>query len=253
MQLWALTKKEFLEALRNYKLIIVPIVFIFLAALQPVTFYYLPDIMKLASFSEGAIIQIPIPTAEETIYSIYGQLAQVGLIIIILISMGTISNEIKNGVAETILSKPIKRSSYLLAKWILYFTLTIGSFILALLAGKYYTTAIIGESAWLPVIQSSAVVILYLLLFLALNLLLSTILKSSIAAGGITILLTIIFSLIASFSLKFWFLPSYLLTLSKAILFEQNLAYTGLSITFALALILICLLTSIYLLNRKQL
>ncbi len=253
MQLLALIKKEFLEALRNYKLIIVPVVFILLAALQPVTFYYLPEIMKLATFSEGAIIQIPIPTAEETIYSIYGQLAQVGLIIIILISMGTISNEIRNGVAETILVKPIKRSSYLLAKWILYFSITIFSFILGLLVGKYYTTAMIGESAWLPIIHSSAVIILYLLLFVSINLLLSTLLKSSIAAGGITILLTIIFSLIASFSLKFWFLPSYLLTVSQAKLLGQSLANTGLSIASTILLIVLSFITSVYLLKRKQL
>lgn len=253
MQLLALTKKEFLEALRNYKLIIVPIVFILLASLQPVTFYYLPEIMKLATFSEGSIIQIPIPTAAESIYSIYGQLTQVGLIIIILVSMNTISNEIKNGVAETILTKPIKRSSYLLAKWILYFTLTIISFTLAILGGKYYTSVLIGESTWLPVIQSGAVIILYLLLLVAINLLLSTIFNSSIAAGGITILLTIIFSLIASFSLKLWFLPSYLLTVSQAMLFEQNIVNTGLSIVFALALIILCFIASVYLLNKKQL
>ena len=253
MQLLALTKKEFLEALHNYKLIIVPIVFILLAALQPITFYYLPDIMKLATFSEGAIIQIPIPTPAETIYTIYGQLTQVGLIIIILISMGAISNEIKSGVAETILIKPIRRSSYLLSKWALYFTLTIISFSFGVLVGKYYTTALIGESEWLPLIQSSGVMILYLLIFVAINLLLSTILKSSIAAGGITILLTIIFSLIASFSLKFWFLPSYLLTVSQAKLLGQSLANTGLSIAFAILLIVFCFITSVYLLKRKQL
>ncbi len=253
MILKAMLKKEFIEMFRNYKILIIPIVFMLLAAMQPVTYYYLPDILKYATLSEGAIIQIPTPSPSETVYSIYGQLNQVGLLILVLISMGSIINEVKSGVAETILVKPIAIKNYILSKWIAYFTLTIFSTFLALIVGKYYTTQLIGPTTWSIIFKSTLIFILYLLFFIGLNLLLSSILNSGIAAGGITILIAITLGIISSFSLKFWFLPSYLLNISNGILFEQSLDNWGLSIIFTVLYILTMFYLSIFFFNKKEL
>ncbi|MGD9677254.1 MAG: ABC transporter permease [Vulcanibacillus sp.] len=233
MILKAMIKKEFMEMFRNYMIITIPILFMLLGAMQPITYYYLPDILKMATLSEGAIIQIPVPTPSETIYSIYSQFNQVGLLILVLISMGAVVNEVKNGVAETILVKPITINSYLLSKWIAYFTLTIFSTFLGVLIGKYYTTLLIGSISWTIIIKSTAIFILYLLFFISFNLLLSSILNSGIVAGGITILTAIIFGIISSLTIKFWFLPSYLLIINKNNLFDlpSNNFWLSISIT----------------------
>lgn len=250
--LLTLTRKEFFEATRNYKLFIIPVVFMLLAAMQPLTFYYMPDLMKMAVFTEGTIIQIPLPSAEETINSIYLQLAQLGLIILILVSMGTISNELKTGVAETILTKPVARTNFVAAKWIFYFTLTIISCILAVIAGNYYTAYLIGTAEWLPIIKSGLYFLLFMLLFVAFTLFLSTIFRSGIVAGVIAIIVNFIFTILASFSLKYWFLPSYLLTISQNLLLDRKLEYVGLSVIFSLLLLVIFFAGSIYQLYRKD-
>lgn len=250
--LLSLTRKEFFEATRNYKLFIIPIVFMLLAAMQPLTFYYMPDLMKMAVFTEGTIIQIPLPSAEEAVNSIYLQLAQLGLIILILVSMGTISNELKSGVAETILTKPISRTHYLASKWIFYFTLTIISSILGVIAGNYYTAYLIGTVDWLPIIISGLYFLIFMLLFVAFTLFLSTIFRSGIVAGVIAIVANFVFTILASFSLKFWFLPSYLLTISQNLLLDRKVEYLGISVAFNLFLIVVFFAASSYQLYRKD-
>lgn len=43
---WVLYRKEMLEMTRSYKLIWIPVVFIILGIMQPLTTYYLPEILK---------------------------------------------------------------------------------------------------------------------------------------------------------------------------------------------------------------
>lgn len=43
---WVLYRREMLEMARSYKLIWIPVVFILLGIMQPLTTYYLPEILK---------------------------------------------------------------------------------------------------------------------------------------------------------------------------------------------------------------
>jgi len=218
MILKAMLKKEFLEMIRNYKIITIPILFIFLGAMQPITYYYLPDILKMATLPEGAIMEFPLPSPAETIYAIFSQFNQLGLLILVLISMGAIANEVKSGVAENIFVKPISLKSYILSKWIAYFSLTTISIMLGVLVGMFYTNQLIGETSLEIVFRSTIIFILYLLFYIGLNLTLSSFFSSGILAGAITIITAMVFGIISNFPFNTWYLPSYLLKISYDIL-----------------------------------
>ncbi len=55
-----LMKKEWLDAKRSYKILWLPVVFIFLGMLQPLSSFYLPEILKVASgLPDGMAITLP--------------------------------------------------------------------------------------------------------------------------------------------------------------------------------------------------
>ena len=70
MSKWlVLYKKEWLEIIRSYKLIWVPVVFILLGAMQPVTTYFLPalPLANAGNLPKGTVLEIPTPHASEVL------------------------------------------------------------------------------------------------------------------------------------------------------------------------------------------
>src|SRR5690625_877857 len=88
MQWMTLFQKEILENWRNYKWIWVPLVITALMIMDPIVNYYLPEILdKLGGLPEGAIFEIPVPTAEEAIMMSLAQLGTLGILLFVLIGM----------------------------------------------------------------------------------------------------------------------------------------------------------------------
>ena len=252
MNQWTMIKKEFKEMVRNYKLLIVPIVFMILGALQPITYYYMPDILKMATLPEGAVLQIPLPTSTETMGAVFGQFTQLGLFILILITMGAISNEIKNGVAETILVKPVSIKSYILSKWVVYFFLAILSVSTGVLIGLFYTTQLIGGISFLLVVKSTLLYLLFVLFFISLTLFFSSFFSSGIMAGGLSVFLSILLGIVSSLPFKLWYIPSYVLNLNHDLLLGKPLDGLILSIISILIYILLMFYFSIKLFKHKH-
>src|SRR5699024_9883536 len=102
----------------NKKWIWVPLVFILLAIIDPISNYYMPQIIdSIGGMPEGAVFEIPELSSAEVILMTLGQLSSLGVLVIILMSMGTIAGERKSGVIELILVKPVSYQHYITAKW----------------------------------------------------------------------------------------------------------------------------------------
>lgn len=250
--LLSMIKKELFELIKSYKILVVPIVFMVLGAMQPLTYYYMPDILKMATLPEGTILQIPLPTPSETMVSVVSQINQIGLFILVLVAMGAIANEVKSGVAETVLVKPIPPSFYLLSKWIAFFLLTILSVSLGLWMGQFYTVQLIGSISGIVVLKSIGMFSLYMLFVISLTLFFSSIVRSSILAGGISLIIAIFLSILASLPFNFWYLPSQLLRINQHILYQQSSDYLLLSLLISIIYIAILFLGSVTLFKNKS-
>ncbi|WP_409251037.1 ABC transporter permease [Bacillus sp. SCS-153A] len=138
-QFVVLLKKEMLESRRNFKWIWMPMVFILFGITEPLTAYYMLDILDaVGNLPEGAVIEIPPPTSEQVLLSTLGQYSMMGVLVIVLAFMGTVAGERKNGSASLVLVKPVSHQSYILAKWLSALITVWVSYTLGMLSSWYY-------------------------------------------------------------------------------------------------------------------
>jgi len=177
--------KECKELARSYKLLFVPIVFALLGLGQPVALKLLPLLMQSASnLPPGSVIQIPTPAPGAVVAGIVGQFSQMGVLVLVLVSMGAIAGERLSGVAATVLAKPVGRGAYLAAKAAALGLLAAASVALGLGLGAYYTQVLLGPVNWVAAGLGTLLDLPNLLLPVAVTLAFSAFLPSPLAAGG---------------------------------------------------------------------
>jgi ABC-2 type transport system permease protein len=255
-QWFTLFQKELLEMWRNYKWIWVPITYILLGVSEPLTTYYMPQLIKsFGGLPEGAVFEIPPPTAAEVYIQGLSQYSTIGILVIVLSTMGIIASERKSGVAAMILVKPVSYFSFVTAKWAGGFLLLWLSLLIGSISTWYYTGILF---AWIPTvdfIQSFLLYGLWLSVVLTLTVFFSAALMTPGIAGFLSLAIVIIFSIISG-SLSTWLdwspvqLTSYgnEVLLSKAV--PKQILPTGI---IAFASIIVLLLFSVFIFRKKEL
>ena len=179
MQWTVILKKELTENWRNFKWLWVPIVFILISIMDLISTYYMPIIIESAGgLPEGTVIDIPMPSPSEAMLMSFSQLNMIGVLILTVMSMGTISGEIKSGVYELILAKPVKYTNYVTGKFFSYWLLMMVSLLLGLLASWYYTNLLFGELALSQMFVAALFYACWLTLVIAIVILYNTWFKS---------------------------------------------------------------------------
>ena len=182
----AMLWKEWLELKRSYKLIIVPFAFAIIMVTLPITMKLLPSLIE-QDLPEGTVIVVPESTASDILAGIFANFEQLGLIVLILVMMGTVASEREKGSSALVLSKSTGRSGYLLAKWAAYSMLSVVSFLFGMLLTVYYTRVLFdGKMDWGAIVQGTLPYLILILLCVTLTLLFSSILKSAVFAGFIS-------------------------------------------------------------------
>ncbi|MEH7387961.1 ABC transporter permease subunit [Bacillus sp. JJ1521] len=256
MRQWSvLFKKEWIEMTRNYKILWIPLLFILLGIMQPVTSYYLPEIIKAAGeLPEGAVFEIPIPSPQEVIVQTFGQYSQIGVLVLVLAFMGIVAAEKNSGVSDIILVKPVSFANYITSKWVSIVLMTIGSFLLGIIASWYYTGILIGDIGFGDLMKGSLVYGTWLVFLVTVTLLLSSLFKSNIFVAFMSLLVAIGLSALTSLLSKWMtWSPARLSThASKLLLTGSPDKQFALSLTVSILLILILLVSSIYLFAKKE-
>ncbi|MBN2777014.1 MAG: ABC transporter permease subunit [Bacteroidales bacterium] len=217
---FTLLTKELVEQMKNGKLIIFIFVFGFFGLLSPISAKFMPDI--IASFTETQNIQIivPEPTWLDAVGQYIKNLTQMCMFIAIIIYMGLISREKETGTLVFLLVKPVKRSTFILAKFssvlIVAIISMIGSFVAASIFSYFYFDGFdIAGFAKLNMLM-----LLYLVNILFITVLFSSIFKSQIIAGILSFGAFLVLSLMAQIGAVSKFIPSGLMS-------EANNAIVG--------------------------
>lgn len=144
--LMVLFQKEWRENTRNFKIVWIPLIFVFFGITEPVTNYYLPQILEaVGNIPEGAMFPLPEFTPAQILIQTMGQYQFIGMLVLVLGFMGTISRERKNGTGTLIYVRPISFLSYFLSKWKVVGIIALGSVWLGLLTSWYYTGLLFGK------------------------------------------------------------------------------------------------------------
>jgi ABC-2 type transport system permease protein len=188
MQWMTIYRKECLESMRNFKWIWVPLVFILFCIIDPLSTYYLPQILEsTGGLPEGATFNIPTPPPSEVFMMSVSQINMLGLLVVSLITMGTIAGERKSGVAELILVKPVSYMAYVSAKWAAHVTLVLLSVSVGFLASWYYTQLLFGDLLFSHVLMAFFFYGLYMVFVISISIFMNTWTK----VPGIVLFLTI--------------------------------------------------------------
>jgi ABC-2 type transport system permease protein len=194
-----LFRKEWLEMIRSYKIVWLPISFIVLGASQPIATYFMPDILSSAgNMPEGAILSFPTPKPFEVMASSLQQFGVIGLLLIALSNMSALSLERSSGTAAMILVKPVSFVSFVTAKWAAILSLSMVSFLFGYSAAWYYTIALFDSVRWLEVLLSALLFALWLGFVGTLALMFSSLIRSAAAAAFSALATAALLSIVSS-------------------------------------------------------
>ncbi|WJY26472.1 ABC transporter permease [Sporosarcina trichiuri] len=110
-------KKEWTESVKSYKLLLVAVIFSILGVLNPFTAKIMPAVMENL-LPEGAALDLPDPTALDSWMQFYKNVPQMGLVLFILLFSTMMSKELERGTLTILLTKGLRRSTVLTAKWV---------------------------------------------------------------------------------------------------------------------------------------
>ncbi|PKO00629.1 MAG: hypothetical protein CVU42_03550 [Chloroflexi bacterium HGW-Chloroflexi-4] len=216
--------KEFLEQRRTRKFLIALVVLVLFGMTSPLMAKLTPQMMTLVPGGEAFVGLIPEPTINDAVGQYIKNITQFGILLALVFSMGAISVEKDKGTAAMILSKPMPRGSFLLAKFsslALTFIIAVG---IAGIAAYYYTYFLFGEMNILNWLAVNGLVILYLLVYVALTLLYSTLTRTQYIAIGLSFGTLIFFGVLSS-------LPGFGINLPDSLIGNASLLMSGYPIT----------------------
>ncbi|MEA3440407.1 MAG: ABC transporter permease subunit, partial [Chloroflexota bacterium] len=114
-----LFKKEFRGAWRTYRLPITLAVLLAIGLISPLLAKYTPVILRSVPDMPAALADlIPEPTVGEAVAQYIKNISQFGVLLVIVVTMGIVAGERERGTAVMLLTKPVRPSAVILAKWL---------------------------------------------------------------------------------------------------------------------------------------
>lgn len=177
-----LIKKELLEQNRTKKLLILAVVFLFVAVASPIFAQMTPMILKSISIP-GVNLNLPDPTYTDSIDQFIKNVSQIALLVIVFIVAGSVVDEKNKKTLDMVLSKPVSRVTFVLSKFIGYFVSIGLIFFASSLIFYLYTVSIFGGFSFINFLLMAMMVCLYILMIVAVTIFASTIVKNIVAAA----------------------------------------------------------------------
>ncbi len=142
-----LLAKEFLEIRRTWRLWTVLGVVLFFAVMSPLAAKATPALISSLTESQpGVVIKLPDPTYLDSYAQWIKNLSQIGLLVVVFASAGLLANERTAGTAVLVLSKPVSRPAFVVAKYVAQAVLVAGATVVGALVTLAGTYLVFGEA-----------------------------------------------------------------------------------------------------------
>jgi ABC-2 type transport system permease protein len=143
----ALLRKEFQEVVRTWRLPTVMGVLAFFAVMSPLAALATPALLASVTTAQpGLVIKLPDPTYADSYAQWIKNLSQIGVILVVFSSAGLLSGERASGTAALVLSKPVPRTTFVVAKFAVQSLLVVASTSLATAITQCGTFIAFGEA-----------------------------------------------------------------------------------------------------------
>jgi ABC-2 type transport system permease protein len=201
-----LLRKELFEAWRTLRLPVVGAVFILIGISSPLLARFTPELIDALGAGQIQIV-VPEPTAKDAVDQLIKNLSQFGILVAVLLAMGSVATEKERGTAAMILTKPAGRGAFLVAK-IVAIGATLLIAVLLAAAAAYFYTLVLFEALPVGGFAASAVLQwLSIMAFAAITFLASTLTRSALAAAGLGVVAFIVIGILSAFPAIAPYLP----------------------------------------------
>jgi ABC-2 type transport system permease protein len=181
----AFLSKELTEIRRTWRLWVIPGMLLFFGVTSPIIAAITPALVKsVAGAQPGMRIQIPPPTALDAFAQFTKNLDQFVLIAIVIAGAGVISGERSSGTAILVLTKPLSRGAFVVAKILSQFILLVTATALGTVACLVATSMIFAGATIAPVVKMVVLWLVYASLLVVVMTLFSAAFRSRGAAAG---------------------------------------------------------------------
>lgn len=241
-------KKEILESIRQYKFIMLAIGIIVFGILDPVMLKLLPTILK--SQLPADISALFVVTQKTAVQSYIKDLNQIGLLFVIFIFSGTLSDEIYNQKLVFPYSKGANPKSIVLAKFTNYVLCVCILCMLGFLVDYYYVSILFTKDpiALIDLVPSFTLICIFYTFNISLTLFLSSFFKRGLVSGIIVLSANIIIGGLSNIKIVAKFIPFKLISLANN--FSYNDA--GFTIIFTIFLTLIIIFLTMIRMNKVE-
>lgn len=189
--------KEMREQRRTYRLWITLGVLLVSAMLSPLLAKYTPLLLKsLPGVPPELAAMIPEPTILDSFTQYIKNASQFGLILVIVLNMGLMAQEIERGTAAMLLTKPVRRSAVILAKWSGGLLSIAAGVAIGMLGFTFYTLVLFGTFSLSSFLAMNGLLLIFLTFYQTLALLASSLARTQAMAaagafGGLLLVLVI--------------------------------------------------------------
>lgn len=249
----AFTKKEFLENIRSYKVLMMIVIFIGFGIMSPLTAKLTPQLFEMF-VPGGDTIQLPQPTAIDSWMQFYKNVSQLGLIILVVLFSSILTSEINRGSLVIMLTNGLSRKSVILAKFTAVASIWTASYVCALMTTYMYTAYYWNMDEVTHLLFSTFCLWLFGLLLISILLLGNVVVSNSFGPLLFTIAVFLLLLLLNMFEKLKVFNPLQLMT-GNVPLLMSDLAVSDFTVAIGVTIagIAVSLLVAIALFNKKPL
>jgi len=183
----AFARKEATEIVRTWRIWVLPGMLLLFAITGPVMAKLTPEIVAAAAGDQLAAIMkaLPAPTYLDSYAQWAKNLTQIALFAIIIIYGALVSGERKSGTAILVLTKPVSRAAFVLAKAVVHSLFLAVTVVIGTLVTWGGTALMFGRAPGGPLWSSVLAWLAFGVLFIAIMTLLSTLMGSQAGAAGV--------------------------------------------------------------------
>ncbi len=180
----AFARKETREILRTWRIWVLPGIVVFFALTGPVLARFTPQIVGAVGGSQLGGLTLPAPTYLDAYSQWIKNLFGIALFALIIIYAGIISSETRSGTAALVLTKPVSRTAFVIAKATIHSAFLAILVITGTLLTWGITAAVFGTAPGSALWSSALAWLVFGVLFIALMTLLSVLIGSAAGAAG---------------------------------------------------------------------
>jgi len=188
-----LLKKELREQRRTHRLLIFVVAFALIGLMSPLIARYTPLLLRsIPDVPAELAAIIPDPTLKDAVDQYTKNFSQLGLLLVIVLTMGIIAQEKERGTAGMLFTKPVRRSAFVLAKWLASMGSLLAGLLLAAVGCLFYTWILFEPLPIGGFLALNALLMVFLGFFMTLALTGSALARSQPMAAGYAFALVVV-------------------------------------------------------------